>query len=521
MPTFKRTKQMLPLLWLGAAACLLYVASIDSPIVFAAWLSPVFLLRFTRSKRTLTGFLMSLAATTVAGYFATRSMIPLPDPILLLVLIIGGALSLLPYLVDRLVYRKLPLIWGSMLLPVGMVCSEFLQTRFKEGLSWGGSAYSQYGMPALLQVVSVTGVWGLVFLIHWLAPVANVIWQDGFAPRASARLAMLFAGVMAMVLICGEARLILAPIANTVRVAGVVPPPSLDWLTVEELQPPLLEPETIRASVARYRPASLKIQDRLFEVTEREAHAGARIVVWSEMAAWVFVADEEALLGRARETSQRLGIHLLIAIASLRPSEEKLVDNKVVLVTPDGSVAWAYRKSHPVPGSEEALTVRGDGNPKTAQTPAGRVGAVICFDMDYPASIRHIARAGIDVLFAPSHDTQSVREIHARMAVLRAIENGVALVRPVANGIGVATDAYGRTLASVGYMRSGGASLVAQMPVHGVRTVYSMWGDWFAWLCLSYLFALLVAAFIPRFKLKMSRLMRPRSFQAFRRDTHE
>jgi hypothetical protein len=40
-----------------------------------------------------------------------------------------------------------------------------------------------------------------------------------------------------------------------------------------------------------------------------------------------------------------------------------------------------------------------------------------------------------------SHGFQSVRDIHARMAVLRAIENGVALMRPTANGVGIATDA--------------------------------------------------------------------------------
>ena len=101
-----------------------------------------------------------------------------------------------------------------------------------------------------------------------------------------------------------------------------------------------------------------------------------------------------------------------------------------------------------------------------------------------------MANSGIDVLAGPSHDFQSVRDIHARMAVLRAIENGVALMRPTADGVGIATDAYGRTLGSVGYLRSGGATLVAHLPVRGVRTLYSHWGNWFAWVCLLSTFTL-------------------------------
>jgi apolipoprotein N-acyltransferase len=276
--------------------------------------------------------------------------------------------------------------------------------------------------------------------------------------------------------------------------AGVVPPPQLDWLTAEDLQLPVDDPGLLRTKAAESVAASHKIQDWLFAQTEKEAHAGARVVVWSEMATWVPAEEESALVDHARILAHNLDIDLVIAVASLHLADERVLDNKAILLTPDGSISWQYRKRHPVPGTEEALSIKADGRPRVASTIAGRLGSAICFDMDYPRTIRTLAGGGVDVLVVPSHDFQTVRETHVRMAVLRAIENGVALFRPVADGVSIATDAYGRTLASVGYLRSGGASLIAQIPVRGVRTVYSRWGDWFAWVSVAAWVGLLVKA---------------------------
>ena len=45
-------------------------------------------------------------------------------------------------------------------------------------------AYTQYGNLPLLQLLSVTGLWGIDFLMSWLASVVNWAWERGFAwPR--------------------------------------------------------------------------------------------------------------------------------------------------------------------------------------------------------------------------------------------------------------------------------------------------------------------------------------------------
>ena len=499
MPVPRLPGLALSLPWLVLAACLSYAASLNDPVSIAAWLWPVSLLRFTRQGHPVSGFLLSLALLSPTSYFAVRDMWPLPLAIMMTVLLTGTSISLLPFVADRLLYRKLPPVAASLVLPAGVVTAEYVQMRLGGGVTWGSTAYTQQGLTPLLQIVSLAGMWGLIFVLHWLAPVANAIWDRSSRSQAAARPLLVFLAAMAAVWLYGEARLKLAPIAATVRVAGVVPPPQLDWLADQQI-PPVMEPEKLRANRAQYRPASLTIQDRLFEITEQEAIAGARVVVWSEMAAWVFTEDEPALRTRATDAAKRLGIDLLIGVATIRPDAEKLVENKTVLFRPDGSSPASYRKTHLIPGIEEELTLPGDGKAKVTRTAAGRLASAICFDLDYPDTIRQMANSGIDVLAGPSHDSQSVRDIHARMAVLRAIENGVVLMRPTANGVGIATDAYGRTLSSVGYLRSGGATLVAHLPVRGVRTLYSRWGDWFAWVCLLGTFALAAAATLSVFR---------------------
>ena len=54
---------------------------------------------------------------------------------------------------------------------------------------------------------------------------------------------------------------------------------------------------------------------------------------------------------------------------------------------------------------------------------------MICFDADFPALVRQVGQAGADILLVPANDWQPVHILHAPVAELRAIENGVALAR--------------------------------------------------------------------------------------------
>jgi apolipoprotein N-acyltransferase len=71
------------------------------------------------------------------------------------------------------------------------------------------------------------------------------------------------------------------------------------------------------------------------------------------------------------------------------------------------------------------------------------------------------------------------------MAVFRALENGVSMVRPARRGVPAAVDPYGRTLAIMDESVAEQLVMVAQVPVRGVRTIYAGIGDLFTWLCAA------------------------------------
>jgi apolipoprotein N-acyltransferase len=127
----------------------------------------------------------------------------------------------------------------------------------------------------------------------------------------------------------------------------------------------------------------------------------------------------------------------------------------------------------------------GDGVLRTVKTPFGTLSGVICWDTDFPATVRQAGRNGTDILMSLANDWREIDPLHGRMAVYRAIENGVSLVRQGNEGLSLATDPYGRVVASMDHFVASERVMVAQVPTHGVVTVYSVIGDLFGWLAVA------------------------------------
>jgi apolipoprotein N-acyltransferase len=119
------------------------------------------------------------------------------------------------------------------------------------------------------------------------------------------------------------------------------------------------------------------------------------------------------------------------------------------------------------------------------QTPFGRLATVICFDADFPALMRQVGKASADILLVPANDWQPVAAVHAHVATFRAVENGVSLVRATGNGLTIAVDSLGQTLAAADYFDTEKLTLVVDVPTEGQWTLYARTGDLFAFLCIG------------------------------------
>lgn len=195
------------LLWLLTGSLLLVFMGGKWNVPVATWLGPVFLLRFFRVQRHWVRTLLALPALAVAMAVFMIGLLPFPPVVpvsFYLFRTLGYALLIAtPYAVDRALYPLVPQPWNILVFPSAATLFHFLLARFGPtgtAAIWGQNLF---GSTALLQVVSITGVWGLSFLVGWFASTANALWQSDFSPgRLRAPLAA-FGAAMALVLLWG------------------------------------------------------------------------------------------------------------------------------------------------------------------------------------------------------------------------------------------------------------------------------------------------------------------------------
>lgn len=177
------------------------------------------------------------------------------------------------------------------------------------------------------------------------------------------------------------------------------------------------------------------------------------------------------------------------------PVQSRFALSESILVDPQGLVVWRYEKAHPRMDEPEPP---GDGRVPTVQTPYGRLATGICFDMDFPGTIRQAGQAGADIMLVPSDDWQEIDPMHTQMATFRAIENGFSEVRQGLEGLAMTVDYEGHVLSASDYYTTGQQVMVASVPMQGVRTIYATIGDLFAWLSVAGLVVLIGVAIARR-----------------------
>ncbi|MCP4024087.1 MAG: hypothetical protein GY729_19755 [Desulfobacteraceae bacterium] len=467
-------------IWLGIGAVLMVFSNGIYSISLAAWLFPVFVMRFTRLQTPIKGFIISLLVCSAGLFISWKEIGMIPLPAIFSIAVGGGVTAAVLFQIDRLVSLKFDGVLSMLAFPMAWTARDFLQF-LGTGDSWGSLAYTQYGNLPLMQVVSVTGLWGLIFLITWLAPVVNFSWQHEFQWLKIKRTVLTFACVLSLVLIFGGARLnFFAPESETVRIASVTTPGIRSQFRTlkKEGKLPVLQ-DTIQV---------------MEDLTEKAAHANTKIVFWQEYGALMAKEEQSAFIERAQKIAKDKNIYLMPGMGVFNFKAKKNSENKAILIDPSGNVVWEYLKHHLVPGVEAPFFVEGKGSIPEVETAHGKMAAVICYDLDFPDYIRKAGQTGVDLLLVPSFDWKQITPLHTHMGVFRAIENGFSLIRATGMGLSMAVDYHGRSLAQVNYFTSDNPIMFSDIPAKGVTTIYNHIGNFFAWICLAGILILVILA---------------------------
>src|SRR6266545_3049028 len=191
--------------------------------------------------------------------------------------------------------------------------------------------------------------------------------------------------------------------------------------------------------------------DTALRLVGEAADLGAKLVGLPENFAFMG-RDEERIAGAEpvdgptvgvlRDLARRRGIFILAGSIAEKVDAPGKTANTSVLVGDKGDVVAAYRKIHlfdvAIPDGAryaESETVLPGDRPILAETPLGRIGLTVCYDLRFPELYRKLSAQGADVLCIPSAFTLYTGKDHWEVLVrARAIENLAYVLAPAQVG---------------------------------------------------------------------------------------
>ena len=163
--------------------------------------------------------------------------------------------------------------------------------------------------------------------------------------------------------------------------------------------------------------------------------------------------SDDPTLDALRSDAAGSGIWLLIgSLGLLTDDPDGRFANRSFLIGPDGSIRARYDKIHmfDVNLSEseiyrESAGFRPGAQTALADTPFGRIGLTICYDLRFPALYRSLAQAGATILTVPAAFNHITGAAHWEVLLrARAIETGAYVLAPAQTGFHAETKGKGR-----------------------------------------------------------------------------
>jgi apolipoprotein N-acyltransferase len=358
------------------------------------------------------------------------------------------------------------------------------------GFPWELFGYSQYRILPLVQISDITGVYGVSFLVI----LANVVLYRAamFAADrqwwSAIREVFAVGVIVAGAGIYGEWRLMeLSQKASQEKPARII-----------------LVQGNIRQDVkweTHYQEETIKTYANL---TLQAKYQRPNLIIWPETAAPFFFQTPSTFQNRVFEISQQMGAPLLLGAPAFdRQGAKNIYFNSAFLISPEKKIIGRYDKIHLVPFGEYAplsgilgftqdiIGAIGDftagSGIRNLSSPLGEFGVLICYEAIFPDLTRQFVANGAQFLVNITNDAwfgkTSAPYQHLSMVTLRAIENRVPIARAANTGISALIDSSGQIKAASGLFTR--ETLSGTINIGKTKTIYSQYGDLFAYVCMG------------------------------------
>ena len=389
---------------------------------------------------------------------------------------------------------------AALLAAPAWVATELGRQYVWDGFPWALLGYSQIRWLEIAQLASVTGVYGLSFLLALTAAAAAyaIVGRDRRSTAVAIAVAIIVTGCAAW----GRARLG----DGSLLTAGAA-------VRVAVLQANIPQQDKWNPSLAD------AITSRYIDMTRQALARGATFIIWPESST-PFYFEQDLLRGSAiRQLAVQGKATLLIGSDQVEPvraepnreKPEVRVYNAAFVIRPDGRTGAVYRKMHLVPFGEyvpaqrllffigpivEAVSAFVPGT-EAVLLPVGdhQASTAICYEVIFASLMRQFVVSGSELLTTITNDawygSSSAPYQHWDQAAMRSIENGRYLARAANTGISGFVDPYGRVIEKSALFTQG--LFVADLRFITGNTIYTRAGDVIAWASLVMTVAALLA----------------------------
>jgi len=414
----------------------------------------------------------------------------------------GGA----TWAINRLSRRSITL--ACIAAPFFWIDVEVFRTYLPEiSFPWNLLGYPAAANGALVQLTTLTGIYGLSFIVA--AFNALLAWCDAETRHSpKRRLAALLGTTAALLLI-----MLVGP--------RFVPAAASAQHTARAVQLNFPEVDDFPSDWFAQHQADLEEIQRYSLLPSRQ-HSD--VLVWPETPA-PFSYQDIRFARLATDLAVKFQHPFIMGVVEWKPERSNVGPSHIIMVPYNSALMidglgrreFSYDKIHLVPFGEyepfplihrvvsnvssEVGGFRKGTSYAVGTFPNGYSFAVfICYEAIYGEEVRRFANNGAQVFFNISNDGwfghSAAAEQHVRMARVRAVENRRWLVRTTNNGVTVSVDPYGRVFRPLPKDVRAAADLPYDFRTD--KTLYTRFGDWFAWLCVIVSAILLVVFWKPQ-----------------------
>jgi apolipoprotein N-acyltransferase len=166
----KKTK----LLWFLAGSIFTFSSNGKWMTPLPIWIVLICYLRFSRANKPQGGFILILITSTFSNLFMWKGVIQLSWPLYFLVSFISGVFFTLPFLVEKLLNKRQINYMQTLIFPALLTLFSYLYSFIGPSGTFSSIAPSQSNI-LFIQIVSLTGIWGVIFILGWTATTVNYI----------------------------------------------------------------------------------------------------------------------------------------------------------------------------------------------------------------------------------------------------------------------------------------------------------------------------------------------------------